>query len=390
MKILQVVPYFFPAWSYGGPAKLVYDTSLYFAQQGHETTIYTSDAYDEQLRMPSSLYVRKKNIRVHYFKNFHNSLTYTYNIFFTPGLYLRAIRDIKQFDVIHIHDFYTLQNFWIGILARVYNIPYVLSVHGCLEEERVKQRSLFKHFFYILYGGELLRHATKVIATSDNEVKAYQQHDIPTTKIIKLGHGINVKEFQTLKSKQDCKSYFKLSKKHTIVTFLGRIHKIKGLDILVKAIAQLKIDATTFVIAGSDDGYLTKLKSIIEKYKLSDKIRLLPACYGEEKSMLYKASDVFVYPSYSEGFSLGILEAAAAKLPLVISTGCHFPEVGKFNAGLIVPPNSKKFANAISSLIIDIPKRQRMSKNALKLINEKYSMLHIGDILLGEYAKIIN
>ena len=105
MKILQIVPYFYPAWSYGGPAKLAYDTSIFFSEQGHQVTLYTSDAYDKESRMPKSLHINKKNLKVHYFKNFNNFLTYNYNIFFTPGLFLRAIFEVKKFDIIHIHDF---------------------------------------------------------------------------------------------------------------------------------------------------------------------------------------------------------------------------------------------------------------------------------------------
>ncbi|MFZ1721822.1 MAG: glycosyltransferase, partial [Microgenomates group bacterium] len=225
MKILQLVPYFYPAWSYGGPAKLVYDTSVYYAQKGHSVTVYTSDAYDKQTRLPQSLHVSVKNLNVKYFKNFNNFLTYTYNIFFTPGLFITALREVKKFDIIHIHDFYTLQNFWVGFLARIFKIPYVLSVHGCLEDERVKQRSLFKQFFYKLYGRQLLLHASKVVATSKNEAKAYKQHGIHNSKIFILGHGIHPEEFITTKSKRECKKHFSIPSKNQVVTFLGRIHK---------------------------------------------------------------------------------------------------------------------------------------------------------------------
>ncbi|MFZ1721294.1 MAG: glycosyltransferase family 4 protein, partial [Microgenomates group bacterium] len=166
-------------------------------------------------------------------------------------------------------------------------------------------------------------------------------------------------------------------------------HKVKGLDLLVRAISLLKNPSITFVIAGSDDGYLNELKASISKFQISNRVVLLPACFGEEKSMLFKTSDVFVYPSYSEGFSLGILEAAAAYLPLVITTGCHFPDVSRSESGIVVPPLPEKIAEAISTLITNSKLREKYSKNAFTLINEKYSMSYIGNTLLSEYAKII-
>lgn len=389
MKILQVVPYFYPAWSYGGPAKLVYDTSLYFSQKGHSVTVYTSDSYDENNRMPKSFYVKKKNFKVNYFKNFHNLLTYRYNIYFTPGLFLKAIFQIKKFDIIHIHDFYTLQNFWVGFLANLYKIPYIVSVHGCLEEERIVQRSFFKSIYYTVYGSKLLRYASKVVATSKNEIKAYENHEVDKENILFIGHGINPREFRTRKNKADCKKRFNFPEENKVITYLGRIHKIKGLDLLVKSISEIKEDKISFVIAGSDDGYLQKLKDLLNEYNVKEKVTLLPACFGEEKSMLFRASDIFVYPSYSEGFSLGILEAAAAKLPLVITTGCHFPMIKNYNAGLIVNPDHFELKNALLKLIKNNSLRNEYSRNAAMLIDDKYSMSHIGDTILNAYEDLV-
>ena len=389
MKILQIVPYFYPAWSYGGPAKLAYDTSIFFSEQGHQVTLYTSDAYDKESRMPKSLHINKKNLKVHYFKNFNNFLTYNYNIFFTPGLFLRAIFEVKKFDIIHIHDFYTLQNFWVGILARIYGIPYIVSVHGCLEDKRMMQRSLFKKIFYNLYGLKLLKYASRVIATSKNEVEAYKLHGIQKDKIILLGHGIDMLEFETKKTKSQCKEHFNLEKNQLVVTFLGRIHKIKGLNLLVEAISQIRNKLVTFVIAGSDDGYLSELEFLIKKFKISNRIKLLPACFGKEKSMLFKASDIFVYPSYSEGFSLGILEAAASGLPLLITTGCHFPLVAKARAGIIVEPSYDVLKNGLNKLLDSANLRKEYGENAKRLVKEKYSMSYIGNTLLGIYEKLI-
>ena len=147
MKILQIVPYFYPAWSYGGPAKLVYDTSCFLAASGHQVTVYTSDAYDAERRLPFNQRVSIPNLSVRYFRNIHNLLAYRYNIFFTPGLYWSVTREINSFDVIHIHDFYTPQNFWVAWLASWYQVPYLMSVHGCLEDKRLAQRSIFKKIY---------------------------------------------------------------------------------------------------------------------------------------------------------------------------------------------------------------------------------------------------
>ncbi|MDD2822967.1 MAG: glycosyltransferase [Candidatus Daviesbacteria bacterium] len=390
MKILQVVPYFYPAWAYGGPAKLVYDTSKYFAESGNEVIVYTSDSYDQNSRMPKNKYVTDiPNLNIRYFKNLNNHLAYVYNIFITPGIILRSLTEFYKFDVIHIHDFYTTQNIWITLLALLYHKPYILSVHGCLEEKRIAQRSLFKKLFLSFFGRNMLIKASLVIATSPNEVTAYKEYEIPESRIVLCGHGVDLNEFVTKVTKLEARKHFHLNQKDIVVTFLGRIHQIKGLDNLVKAIRMVEDKNIHFVIAGSNDGYLPTLKKDIKKYKLNNKITLVGTCFGEEKSQLFKASDIFVYPSYSEGFSLGILEAAAAGLPLIITTGCHFDEVGKQKAGIIVTPDEKKIADAIKKLCVDQELRQKFGQNAKQLINTQYSMKAIGDKFINFYKKVL-
>ncbi len=385
MKILQAVPYFYPAWSYGGPAKLVYDTCQYFAHQDHQVTVFTSDAYDEHSRMPTKLRIQPTNqLRVFYFRNIFNNFTYTYNIFCTPGLFIRALWEVPQTEVIHLHDFYTPHNLWLGLLAKIFHKPYILSVHGCLESARIAQRSLFKKVFLMLGGQWLLQNAARVVATSDNEVEAYLAYGVKKADIVMLRHGVDPSEFESQLSQSAARQFWHLPPKDVVVTFLGRIHKIKGLDLLVKAVALLKTQNTQVVIAGSDDGYLTELKALIKSLKLKN-ITLVGTCFGEQKANLFKATDIFVYPSYSEGFSLGILEAGSAGLPLVITTGCHFPEVKTSGSGLVVKPEPKELAQALQKMIDDPKLRQRASQQVKKLIDENYSMASIGNSLLATY-----
>jgi len=389
MKILQVVPYFYPAWFYGGPAKLVYDTSCYMAEQGHEVTVYTSDAYDQFQRMPKKLRLPvSTKLNIHYFPNLSNSLAAFHNIFFTPALIFTAMQEIPRFDAIHLHDFYTLQNIIITLFAKLYHKPYIMSVHGCLEEQRMDRHSFFKKMYLFWVGSSILRGAQKVIATSNDEEKSYLRHGIKQNKIIRLAHGIQISEFQSNKSIEQARKEFKLPPDTVVITFLGRIHEIKGLDLLIKAAQQLRKQKVTFVIAGSDGGYLKELHRLIKNAHLADKIILRSATFGIEKADLYKASDIFVYPSYSEGFSLGILEAGAAGLPLVITTGCHFPEVQTQNAGQIVEPTAQALTAALKPLIASKRLRTRKGKQSQKLVQEQFSMSAVGQKLLRIYKTL--
>ena len=105
MNILQVVPYFFPS-AYGGPGKTVYDLSRSLARLGHKITIFTSDCFDMNNRMPNSMRLHESDIRMYYFRNLSNALAYRFHFFFPLGMVIRAAGVIPHMDIVHIHDFY--------------------------------------------------------------------------------------------------------------------------------------------------------------------------------------------------------------------------------------------------------------------------------------------
>lgn len=388
MKILQVVPYFYPG-TYGGPGKIVYEPSVYLANKGHQVDIFTSDAYDAKHRMPKSKYTKNvKNLTVYYFKNISNCMSYNYNIFIAPQLFLTSLIKISTYDLVHMHDLYTLGNVWIGFLCRLFKKPYLISVHGCLEKERLKERSVFKRIFLTLFGRGLLKNAALLVATSTKEVEEYREFGIKSSKIVLVGHAVNYMEFETMHDKKFCRAFFKLDDKKFIATYLGRLHKIKGLDLLAKAAKLLDGTKISIVIAGPDDGYLSTLKKIIIKGNLANKIFLLPGQYAENKARLLKASDIMVQPSYSEGFSLALLEYASIGKPMVVTTGCHFEDLEKYKAGIIIKPKVEQIARAIIILSENREKLPLMSKNAKKLIKENYSTEIIGKKLIDIYSKL--
>ncbi len=374
MRITQVVPYFYPAWAYGGPAKLVYDLARYLGSQGHQVLVLTSDSYDEKKRMPEELRIaRTENLQIRYYRNIQNTLAYRFNIFFTPGFYVPAVRAILHSDVVHIHDFYTPQNTWVSFLCWLFNKPLLISVHGCLEPKRLEQRSLFKRFYLKIVGSWMLKKASMLIATSDNELEAYASQGITKNRIYRMGHGVDTDEYKPRLGKKSARKQLGVPLDKTIISYLGRVHSIKGLDLLVAAVDLLKEKQIHVIIAGSDDGYKTQLIADIRSRKLESMITLMDTCFGQEKELLFAATDLFVYPSYSEGFSLGILEAAASGLPLLISTGCHFPEAEKEKAGSVVEPNPQAFAEAITQLISKPGLLSKMGKRARLLILQHYS-----------------
>ena len=86
---------------------------------------------------------------------------------------------------------------------------------------------------------------------------------------------------------------------------------------------------------------------------------------------------------------MGILEAAAAGLPLVITTGCHFEDVQTYQAGVIVQPSGNAISAGIMRLVSDPALRKKCGENAQKLIESRYSTEKIGSTLQNIYKSIM-
>lgn len=391
MRIVQVVPYFFPAWAYGGPAKLVYDISMFLSKNSHQVEVLTLDCYDGLVRMPKDKRIPKsEHLNIHYFKNISNTLAYKHNVYLSFWFFFKSISIVRWGEVVHLHDFYTLHNVWICFLCLLFGKPYILSVHGCLEETRKKEKSILKQIFLRLFGYTMLRKAAYVVATSDNEAESYIHAGVRIKRIVRLGHGINPDEFVSKLIKSEARHKFNLPKTATVFTYLGRLHKIKGLDLLIDAFSRLKEKNVVLVIAGSDDGYGSTVTDLVGSRGLENKVRLLGSVFGQNKADLFAASNVFVYPSRSEGFSLGILEAACAGLPLLLTQGCHFEEAGEVGAAVIVPTTAKSIYEALVRMMNSKVDLKKMGNQARNLIMKKYLLETIGSKYQDLYIKAVS
>ena len=97
---------------------------------------------------------------------------------------------------------------------------------------------------------------------------------VPEEKIAIIPNGIDLSEYASLPPEGSFKKKFGIKEKEKIVLYLGRIHKIKGIDILVKAFANVikKLDSVRLVVVGPDDGYLSELQALIKALRIEDNV----------------------------------------------------------------------------------------------------------------------
>ena len=178
-----------------------------------------------------------------------------------------------------------------------------------------------------------------------------------------------------------------------LMLFLGRIHPVKGLDILIKAFAMVSTYHRNWrlVVGGPDEGgYWAKLSRLIDGLKLNGRVTHLGEISGLTKDIAFAASDILVLTSYSEAQSMAILEAMNSGLPVLITKTCHFHDVSEVKAGLEVEPTAESIAAGLAEMF-GLPKEElrEMGERGRNLVGQHYSWSVIACQMLSVYEDLI-
>lgn len=368
LKILQVTNVLSPV--HGGSADVAYRLSKELAKRGHEVTIYTSDHELGQEHIDSI-----PGVRVYAARTWLSSV----NLFLAPGIIKKAKEETRHFDIIHMHGYRTFQNIVVAHYARKYNIPYVLQAHGSLTT--FFHHGWLKRIFDVLWGYRILQEASKVIAVAGIEVEHYKKMRIDENKIEIIPNGIDLSEFDNLPGKGIFRRKYGLDDKQKIILYLGRIHQIKGLDLLAKAYSGIarSLPDTKLVIAGPDTGYLSYLKKLVADLGISDRVLFTGPLFGQEKLQAYVDADVYTLPSSYEIFGITILEALACGTPVVVTDRCGIADIINQQVGLVVPYDTDRLRDAILKMLIDHKIRGQFGQNGKLLVREQFGWEKIAE-----------
>jgi glycosyltransferase involved in cell wall biosynthesis len=388
MKILQVVPYFHPAYAFGGPVKVAYSISKELVKRGHSVTVYTTDikSQTERLNVPNVMDV--DGIEVHYMRNLFLAPVRMSNLFLSPELILTCKSELPKFDLVHLHEFTTFQNIVVSHYSKKYGVPYVLQAHGSIPIIGRKGRKLL---FNAMFGNKILRNASKVFALTNIEKMHYQLRGFTDEKITIIPNGIDLSDYEHLPPKGSFKKEFRIQSGKKIILYLGRLHKTKGIRLLINAYAYLVktlgCKDTLLVIAGPDDGYLNEVISLVTSLGISDSVLFTGFIDNEDKLAALVDANVFVTPSFY-GFPMTFLEACAVGIPIVTTMQGDSLEWINGNVGSVTPSTYNELAEALRLVISDVELAHNFSVNCKKTVGTLFSIEKIVDRIEHVYSEV--
>ena len=141
------------------------------------------------------------------------------------------------------------------------------------------------------------------------------------------------------------------------------------------------------VIAGPDCGFETPARRLIQELRLAQSVLLTGNLQGEAKQEALGAAEVFVLPSFSEGFSMAVLEAMACGLPVLLTPGCNFPEAAASGAAVEVEPNVGSVESGLRRVLsLSDTERQNMGRTARTLIAARYTWDRVAEQTMQLYC----
>lgn len=372
MKILQVTNFYKPSWESGGPARVAYEISRNLVERRHEVTVYTTDGFKWRLNVVKNKPVIVDGIKTYYFRNLSGYLASKV----LPTPYYAAIiakKEIKNFDIIHIHENNTL-GFIVHHYAKKYKIPYVLQGHGSLLFQMKGKKKLIGKIWNSFFERPTLYDASKVIALTETEAEQIKNIGIPRNKIEVVPNGINLSEYESLPEKGEFRKKYSIRDDEKIILYLGRLHQIKGIDLLVNAFSSIKKESNgvKLVIAGPDDGFLSSLKKQSDDLKLGDKIIFTGPLYDRNKLEAYVDADVYVLPSVYEIFGITVLEACACGIPVIVTNRSGITDFVE-NVGYVVKYDADQLKDTIIKLLNDAELRRNFGENGKLLVRKDFT-----------------
>lgn len=293
---------------------------------------------------------------------------------YSPKL-ARALQErIKEFDIVHIHGMWLYPHLVAARVAKKMGVPHIISPHGMIEADALARKGLKKRIYWSLLEKSSFQNASAIHAITKNEKKRALEL-APSTPVFVLPNGI-----ETLPDNP--KVAFP---KEPTILFVGRLHPIKGLDRLLRAVVLL--DVRLIVAGDGDEEYKKYIYDLTNELGLKDRVEFLGFVDKETKAKLYAKASLLAVPSHSEVLSLVALEAISYGLPVLISRACHFDEIVESGAGIVIDDNEpSSIASGIRRMLsCDL---FMMSKNAF-LLSRRYSLQTVCSKLLLEYEKNI-
>ena len=329
-----------------------YQTIKGFTERGIKVCVYLprSRTYDKNL----------KNVYVSYSFVKHVVPPWLFSFLCLP--YLFKTYNKERFDILRIHS-----PRFLGIAGLIFHVfyPKVPIIASYVTSDRSTL------FFPV--EKKLFQICSKIIVQSQfMKRQLISSYEVPEKKIAVTYGG----QLQSIEKPRKNPKFSNLVKKNDrVLLFMGLLIPRKNpmfvFDVFLtlrKSFQNLKL---IFIGDGSE---ARRIKGKVKSLNFSDEVILIKSAFGHEKSYWLSRMDIFLLPSFSEGFGLAVTEAMSFAKPVVVSDIEPFKEIVKDSIdGYTVPLIQSKWVSTIRKLLNDKVLSSKIGENALKKVKDQFN-----------------
>jgi D-inositol-3-phosphate glycosyltransferase len=295
------------------------------------------------------------------------------------------------YDLLHSH--YWLSG-WVALrLQERWGLPHVTMFHTLGEVKNRARITEHEAPLRIQVEHRLARQADRIVCASQHEKHLLARlYDADPDRVAVVPCGVDLDLFRP-QDKEEARRALGYSDER-IILFVGRIEPLKGIDILINAVAQLGEESDFHVlIVGGDRRsrqQVSHLQELASDLGIGERVCFLGAVDHEQLPLYYNAADVCVVPSYYESFGLVALEAMACGTPVVASrVGGLTGTVRDGETGYLISWRCPEpFAERLELLLGNEALRRRFGEAAREVV-ERYRWANVAEAVVGLYRELL-
>jgi glycosyltransferase involved in cell wall biosynthesis len=292
--------------------------------------------------------------------------------------------DFSADGVAHFHGLWQPQFRSIAHECLRQNVPFVVSPHGMLEPWAWRHKWWKKWPYFYAIEKRWVSRAACILATAPSEAECLRRF-FPHSRVEWLPLGM------TGDARPDyagARVRLGWSQHERVLLFLSRLHQKKGLDLLLRALAQLGAGAATrlVVVGDGDAAYVSQVRALAESlHPKLPKTEFVGAVWGDARWDYFRGADLFCLPSHSENFGLAVLEACQVGTPALTTNTTPWGTLLGQERAFICKPDVTSIRNSLADFFRQGPwpsaKRGTLSKwthenFAWPVLAERYAALY--------------
>lgn len=300
----------------------------------------------------------------------------------SPEMLVGLTEACHNANIIHNHGLWMAPNIYAEVARRGTRAKLVVGPRGCLAAWALGRSKWKKRVVWLLGQKQALLRADMLHATSVKEYEEIREFGL-TQPVVVLPNGIDLPEPMPLPAKSD-----KMK-----LLFLGRLHPVKGLDILLRTWSSVAENFPQWqleIVGPGKGGYPDYLRELTAELQ-APRVVFTPEVNGPEKYLKYRSADLYILPSHTENFGMTVAEAQACGVPVITTTGTLWSDLVREGSGWWIELGEETLEKCLrEALSLNSEVLRSMGTKGREWMQREFSWSGIAAKMIQAYEWLLN